>query len=93
MRSGVSELRRPIRWGMVGGGAASDIGYNHRSPALCDQNFHLLAGASMWTPSAAETSALSNLRYADVEAGLDGVRWVQACVRSADAGGVWVDYI
>ena len=36
---------------------------------------------------------LANLRYADVEAGLDGVRWVAACVRSADAGGVWVDYV
>ena len=45
MRSGVSELRRPIRWGRVGGGAASNIGYSHRSAALRDRNFELLAGA------------------------------------------------
>lgn len=32
------------------------------------------------------------LRYPDAAAGLSGVRWVENCVRSADAGGVWVDY-
>jgi predicted dehydrogenase len=31
-------------------------------------------------------------RYPDVSAGVEGVRWVENCVRSADAGGVWVDY-
>lgn len=31
-------------------------------------------------------------RYPDIEAGVNGVRWVENCVRSADAGGVWVDY-
>ena len=35
---------------------------------------------------------LAQLRYPDVAAGVEGVRWVQNCVRSADAGGVWVDY-
>lgn len=32
------------------------------------------------------------LRYPDAAAGVSGVRWVENCVRSADAGGVWVDY-
>ncbi len=31
-------------------------------------------------------------RYPDIAAGVEGVRWVENCVRSADAGGVWVDY-
>ncbi|PXF30219.1 oxidoreductase [Pokkaliibacter plantistimulans] len=35
---------------------------------------------------------LSALRYPDIHAGVEGVRWVENCVRSADAGGVWVDY-
>lgn len=35
---------------------------------------------------------LSALRYPDIHAGVVGVRWVENCVRSADAGGVWVDY-
>jgi hypothetical protein len=35
---------------------------------------------------------LDSLRYPGIEAGLEGVRWVENCVRSADLGGVWVDY-
>jgi predicted dehydrogenase len=30
--------------------------------------------------------------YPDIHAGLEGVRWVENCVKSADSGGVWVDY-
>lgn len=30
--------------------------------------------------------------YPDVRAGVEGVRFVENCVRSADAGAVWVDY-
>ncbi len=32
-------------------------------------------------------------RYPDIHAGVEGVRWVENCVRSADAGAVWVDYV
>jgi predicted dehydrogenase len=32
------------------------------------------------------------LPYPGIEAGLEGVRWVENCVRSADLGGVWIDY-
>ncbi|MBN3771060.1 Gfo/Idh/MocA family protein [Burkholderia sp. Se-20378] len=39
-----------------------------------------------------DAAALKNIRYPDVHAGVEGVRWVENCVRSADAGGVWVDY-
>lgn len=39
-----------------------------------------------------DAEALAAIRYPDVDAGVEGVRWVEACVRSADAGGVWVDY-
>jgi hypothetical protein len=35
---------------------------------------------------------LNILRYPDIHAGVEGVRWEENCVRSADAGGVWVDY-
>ena len=30
--------------------------------------------------------------HPDVHAGVEGVRWVENCVRSADAGGIWIDY-
>ena len=36
---------------------------------------------------------LATIRYPDVHAGVEGVRWVENCVRSADLGGVWVDYL
>ncbi|MEZ5535409.1 MAG: Gfo/Idh/MocA family oxidoreductase [Thiolinea sp.] len=38
-------LSPPIRWGMVGGGRGSEIGYAHRAAAQRDGLFQLLAGA------------------------------------------------
>ena len=42
---GEKTVKNPIRWGMVGGGIGSQIGYIHRSAALRDFNFDLVAGA------------------------------------------------
>jgi predicted dehydrogenase len=39
-----------------------------------------------------DTALLETIRYPDIHAGVEGVRWVENCVRSADKGGVWVDY-
>ena len=44
MINGLKPLDRTLRWGMVGGGS-SQIGYIHRSAALRDNTFTLLAGA------------------------------------------------
>jgi predicted dehydrogenase len=41
----------PIRWGMVGGGRGSQIGYIHRASATRDNLFQLLAGAFDIDPS------------------------------------------
>ncbi|HFT4367888.1 TPA: Gfo/Idh/MocA family protein [Klebsiella quasipneumoniae] len=45
MINGLRPLDRTLRWGMVGGGGSSQIGYIHRSAALRDNTFALLAGA------------------------------------------------
>ncbi|HBZ14411.1 MAG TPA: oxidoreductase [Pantoea sp.] len=45
MINGINVLNRSLRWGMVGGGGTSQIGYIHRSAATRDNNFTLLAGA------------------------------------------------
>ncbi|HIV16930.1 MAG TPA: Gfo/Idh/MocA family oxidoreductase [Candidatus Alectryocaccobium stercorigallinarum] len=45
MYYGEKRIDAPIRWGMVGGGRGSQIGYIHRSAALRDNNFKLVAGA------------------------------------------------
>src|SRR4051812_44921470 len=45
MITGARIVPEPIRWGMVGGGSGSQIGYVHRSAALRDRAFALVAGA------------------------------------------------
>ncbi|MGG5776110.1 Gfo/Idh/MocA family protein [Bacillus subtilis] len=45
MINGEKKVDRPIRWAMVGGGRGSQIGYIHRSAALRDHHFQLVAGA------------------------------------------------
>ena len=45
MYYGEKRVENPIRWGMVGGGRGSQIGYIHRSAAPRDFNFELVAGA------------------------------------------------
>lgn len=39
-----------------------------------------------------DQETLDTLVYPDINAGLDGVRWIENCVRSADQGSVWVDF-
>ncbi|MCE5974870.1 Gfo/Idh/MocA family oxidoreductase [Sinirhodobacter sp. WL0062] len=41
---------------------------------------------------AGKPEQIKDLRYPGAKAGVEGVRWVENCVRSADLGGVWVDY-
>ncbi|MDR1588077.1 MAG: Gfo/Idh/MocA family oxidoreductase [Treponema sp.] len=45
MINGERVIERPIRWAMAGGGHGSFFGYMHRSGALRDRSFDLLAGA------------------------------------------------
>lgn len=45
MINGIKPLDRSLRWGMVGGGGTSQIGYIHRAAARRDEVFSLLAGA------------------------------------------------
>ncbi|WP_298770690.1 Gfo/Idh/MocA family oxidoreductase [uncultured Shewanella sp.] len=44
-------FEHPIRWGMVGGGRGSQIGYSHRNAAQRDGLFELVAGAFDRNPS------------------------------------------
>ncbi len=45
MINGEQAVQSPIRWAMAGGGRGSQIGYIHRSAALRDHNFLLVAAA------------------------------------------------
>jgi len=35
---------------------------------------------------------LKELVYPDLEGGIEGIKWVENCVKSADAGSIWVDF-
>jgi predicted dehydrogenase len=50
-------LKRPIRWGMVGGGIGGFIGEAHRMAARLDGKFNLIAGALSSDPERARQSA------------------------------------
>ncbi len=39
-----------------------------------------------------DQETLDTLVYPDINAGLEGVRWIENCVRSADQGAAWVDF-
>lgn len=39
-----------------------------------------------------DEEALKKINYPDINAGIDGIRWITKCVESADKGGVWVPF-
>ncbi len=45
MINGERLISRPLRWGMVGGGRTGQVGYKHRTGALRDGTYQLVAGA------------------------------------------------
>lgn len=46
MLNGEKLTKRPLRWGMVGGGRTGQVGYKHRTGALRDNtNYQLICGA------------------------------------------------
>jgi predicted dehydrogenase len=55
-------------------------------------NLYYRFALAMEAQDAGTPERVAGLRYPGIEAGVEGVRWVENCVRSADQGGVWVDY-
>lgn len=39
-----------------------------------------------------DEKTLSELVYPDLKSGVEGIRWVENCVKSADAGSQWIDF-
>jgi len=56
-------------------------------------NLYYRFAIAMEATDAGDSEMLSTLRYPDIHAGIEGVRWVENCVRSADAGASWVEYV
>jgi len=55
-------------------------------------NLYYRFAVAMEATDRGDAKRLASVRYPGIAAGVEGVRWVENCVRSADAGGVWVDY-
>jgi predicted dehydrogenase len=55
-------------------------------------NLYSRFAVAMEATDMGDAERLRAVRYPDIAAGVEGVRWVENCVRSADLGGVWIDY-
>lgn len=55
-------------------------------------NIYLKFAVAIDAKNRGDEETLKNLVYPDINAGIEGIRWVQNCVKSADAGGVWVKF-
>ena len=55
-------------------------------------NLYARFAVAMEAQDAGDGARLATLRYPGIKAGVEGVRWVENCVRSAELGGIWVDY-
>ena len=55
-------------------------------------NIYLKFAIAIDAKNRGDEETLKNLVYPDINAGIEGIRWVQNCVKSANAGGVWVKF-
>jgi len=56
-------------------------------------NIYLWIAQAIAAANRHDTAFLSTHHYPGIKAGLEGVRWLENCVRSADAGATWVDFV
>jgi predicted dehydrogenase len=55
-------------------------------------NIYLKFAIAIDAQNRGDKEFLKTFVYPDINAGLEGVRWIENCVRSANEGSVWVDF-
>ena len=55
-------------------------------------NIYLWIAQAIDAKKRGDEAFLKTHHYPGIKAGTEGVRWLENCVRSADAGSVWVDF-
>ncbi|MDM5336201.1 Gfo/Idh/MocA family oxidoreductase [Fictibacillus enclensis] len=55
-------------------------------------NIYLKFAVAIDAKNRGDEDTLKSLVYPDIDAGIQGIRWIENCVRSADNGGVWVEF-
>lgn len=56
-------------------------------------NIYLKFAIAIDAKNRGNEETLQNLIYPDIDAGLEGIRWIENGVRSAENGSVWVDFV
>jgi len=55
-------------------------------------NIYLKFAVAIEAKRRGDEQTLSELVYPELKSGVEGIRWVRNCVKSADAGSVWIDF-
>lgn len=55
-------------------------------------NIYLKLALAIDAKNRNDEETLKNLVYPDIDAGIDGILWIENCVRSAENGSVWVEF-
>ncbi len=55
-------------------------------------NIYLKFAVAIDAKNRGDEETLSKMVYPDLKHGIDGIRWINACAKSADEGSVWVDF-
>ncbi len=55
-------------------------------------NIYLRFARAIDLKNKGDEKGLKELVFPDIDAGIDGVKWIEHCVKSADAGSIWVNY-
>lgn len=55
-------------------------------------NIYLKFAIAIDAKNREDEEILNNLVYPDIDAGIEGIRWIENCVRSANQGSVWVEF-
>ena len=55
-------------------------------------NVYLKIALAIDAKNRGDEEALKKMVYPDINAGIDGIRWITKCVESADNGNKWVSF-
>ncbi|MED3793446.1 Gfo/Idh/MocA family oxidoreductase [Niallia alba] len=55
-------------------------------------NIYLKIALAIDAKNRNDEETLKNLIYPDIDAGINGIRWIENCVRSAENGAAWVEF-
>ena len=94
----LKQMRAMIRDGAIGRVNMVELRYTHGFGCNAEADFK--AEGQMWRVDPKKVGrgfvlgdlSTHTLIYPDIDAGIDGIRWINACAESADNGSVWTNF-